>query len=200
MCTSRKIFTDILDRKPEENEPVDVYVTTPPCQDFSTAGRQTGKDGPCQTGRLIKKSMQHVRACKPRVVIFENAPALLTKKFRPVLAGILKAFQDIGYKTHHAKLDSRDYGLPQDRRRLIIVAIRADAVKHEFKWPVSQRPAPSVNTVLDAWKPTDRAGRFPTGKPQKDACIKAYKECHSELGCDPREFRSWWTLARRSSS
>ena len=180
-----KIFTDILERTAEQEEPVDLYVTTPPCQDFSTAGKQTGRDGPRQTGALIKKSLQYVRSHKPRVVIFENVPAMLYKKFKPVLAGILKAFHDLGYKTHHKALDSRHYGLPQDRRRLIIVAIRAKAIKHEFKWPVKQQPTPSVNEALDPWKPTDKAGRLPSGSRQQEACKRAYKECY-QRGHDAR--------------
>ena len=55
-----KIFTDILERTAEQEEPVDLYVTTPPCQDCSTAGKQTCKGGPRRTGTLIKKSPQRV--------------------------------------------------------------------------------------------------------------------------------------------
>ena len=180
----KNIFTNIMERTAEQEEPVDVYVTTPPCQDFSSAGKQTGKDGPRQTGALIKKSLQYVQAHRPRVVIFENVLAMLQNKFKPVLAGILKAFHDLGYKAHHKALNSRDYGLPQDRRRLIIVAIQANAIKHEFKWPV-QQPAPSVTKALDPWKPTDKAGRLPSAIRQKEACLTAYKECY-KCGHDPR--------------
>ena len=183
--TPTTIFTDILERTAEQEEPVDLYVTTPPCQDFSTAGKQTGRDGPRQTGALIKKSLQYVRSHKPRVVIFENVPALLHKKFKPELVGILKAFHDLGYKTHHKALDSRHYGLPQDRRRLIIVAITAKSIQHDFKWPIIQQPAPSVNEALDPWKPTDKAGRLPSGSRQQGACKKAYKECY-QCGRDAR--------------
>jgi DNA-cytosine methyltransferase len=181
----KNIFTDILERTAGQEEPVDLYVTTPPCQDFSSAGKQTGKDGPRHTGALIKKSLQYVRAHRPRVVIFENVLAMLQKKFKPVLAGILKAFHDLGYKVHHKALDSRDYGLPQDRRRLIIVAIQANAMKHEFKWPVIQQPAPSVTKALDPWKPTDKVGRLPSSIRHKEACLTAYKDCY-KCGHDAR--------------
>ena len=81
----KHIFTNILDRMADQEEPVDIYVTTPPCQDFSSAGKQTGKDGPHTTGALITKSMQYVRAHKPRIVIFENVLAMLHKKFHRLL-------------------------------------------------------------------------------------------------------------------
>jgi site-specific DNA-cytosine methylase len=176
-----KIFTNILERTADQEEPVDVYVTTPPCQDFSMAGKQAGKDGPRQTGALIKKSLQCVRTHKPRVVIFENVPAMLYAKF----TGIWKAFHDLGYKTHHKGLDSRDYGIPQDHRsKLVIVAIQANAIKHEFTWPVSQ-PPPSVTTALDPCTPTDKTGHLHSGSRHTEACTKAYKECY-HCGHDPR--------------
>jgi site-specific DNA-cytosine methylase len=181
----KTIFTDILERTAEQEEPVDLYVTTPPCQDFSMAGKQAGTDGPRKTGALIKKSMQYIQSHKPRVVIFENVLAMLHKKFKPVLLGIMTAFQSLGYKAHFKKLDSRDYGLPHDRRRLYIVGIRADVMKHEFTWPVRQQPTPSVNVVLDPWKPTDKAGRLPCLPRPKEACLTAYKECFKG-GRDPR--------------
>ena len=180
----KHMFKNILDRIADQEEPVDIYVTTPPCQDFSSAGKQTGKDGPRQTGALITKSMQYVRAHKPRIVIFENVLAMLRKKFNPIVAGILKALEGLGYQVHHNALDSRDYGLPQDRRRLIIVAIQANVIKHEFKWPARQA-APGVATFLDPLKPTDKAGRLPSATRQKDACLKVYKECYKR-GQDPR--------------
>ena len=166
----KQMFKNILDRIADQEEPVDIYVTTPPCQDFSSAGKQTGKDGPRQTGALITKSMQYVRAHKPRIVIFENVLAMLRKKFNPIVAGILKALKGLGYQVHHNALDSRDYGLPQDRRRLIIVAIQANVIKHEFKWPARQA-APGVATFLDPWKPTDKAGSLPYATRPPEGCV-----------------------------
>ena len=107
-----------------------------------------------------------------------------SKKFKPALDGILKAFHDLGYKTLHKALGSRHYGLPQDRRRLIIVAIRANAVEQKFKWP-EQQPAPSVHRALGPWKPTDKAGRLPSASRQQEACKRAYKECY-QCGLDAR--------------
>ena len=47
------VFSDILLRTPDQEAPVDLYITTPPCQDLSTAGKQLGTDGPRQIGALI---------------------------------------------------------------------------------------------------------------------------------------------------
>ena len=180
-----KLFTDITKRTPDEEEESDVYTWTPPCQDISQNGLRQGVNGPKQTGLLIKKSMQYIKAKKPRVTIFENVFTMTHKKLKPVLDGIIKALKNIGYTVNWNVLDSRDYGLPQDRRRVFVVAIRTDAIKHPFAWPQVTKPCPGVNTILDPWKPTDRAGRLPTVERQKVACTTAYKACF-DYGRDPR--------------
>ena len=180
-----KFFTDITTRNPDDDQYTDIYTWTPPCQDLSQNGPRHGLNGPKQTGMLIKKAMQYIKNKKPRVTIFENVFTLTHKKLKPVLDGIVKALTSIGYTVKYNVLDSRDYGLPQDRRRVFVVAIRTDAIKHEFNWPRATKPCPSINAVLDPWKPTDRAGRLPTIERQKDACKVAYKACF-DYGRDPR--------------
>ena len=71
----------------------DVYTWTPPCQDISQNGLRHGVNGPKQTGLLIKKSMQYIKAKKPRVTIFENVFTMTHKKLKPVLDGIVNAFK-----------------------------------------------------------------------------------------------------------
>ena len=180
-----KLFTDISKRTPGEEQDVDVYTFTPPCQDFSQNGLRRGVNGPKQTGALIKKAMQYIKNKTPRVTIFENVFAMTHKTLKPVLDGIVKALINMGYTVNYKVLDSRDYGLPQDRRRVFVVAIRTDAIKHAFNWPQATKPCPSINAILDPWKPTDKAGRLPTIERQMDLCKTAYKECF-DCGRDPR--------------
>ena len=178
-------FTDITKRNPDDDQYTDIYTWTPPCQDLSQNGHRHGLNGPKQTGMLIKKAMQYIKNKKPRVTIFENVFTMTHKRLKHVLDGIIKALQSIGYTVNYSVLDSRDYGLPQDRRRVFVVGILTNAIKHTFNWPQVTKPCPSINTVLDTWKPTDRAGRLPTVERQKDACKVAYKECF-DYGRDPR--------------
>lgn len=179
------IFPDILARSPEDAGYVDVYFWTPPCQDLSSSGTQAGLKGPRQTGMLIKKSMQYIKTQRPRLAIFENVPAILQSKFAHIPRGIREALASLGYKVFSSTLNSRDYGLPQDRRRVFIVAIKADAMKCDFKWPTVSQPAPSINTILDPWVPSDKAGRLPSRPAGADLCKAAYKQCYQH-GRDPR--------------
>ena len=134
---------------------------------------------------LVKKSLQYIEKHRPRLAIFENVPALLQSKFAHIPRGIRKALTLCGPKVFSSILNSRDYGLPQDRRRVFIVAIKADAMKCDFKWPTVSQPAPSINTILDPWVPSDKAGRLPSRPAGADLCKAAYKQCYQH-GRDPR--------------
>ena len=83
---------------------------------------------------------------------------MLYKKFKPVLDGILKACHGLDYKTLHNALGSRHDGLPQNRRKLMIVAIKANAINHEFKWLEQQRAA-SANQALGKGRDCTRRDR-----------------------------------------
>ena len=178
-----KIFTDIMSRTKEDEEPVDVYFWTPPCQDVSSSGKRTGLQGPRQTGKLIKKSMSYIKVNRPRLTIFENVPAIMNAKFKYIPIGIKKALESIGYEVHTSILNSRDYGSPQDRRRVFIVGFKEDALKHKFHWPKITQ-APSINSILDPWKPTDKACRLPGWENGQARCKDAFKTCYNN-GRDP---------------
>jgi DNA (cytosine-5)-methyltransferase 1 len=99
----------------------------PPCQGFSTAG-------PCriddERNHLVRTFLAAVRLTKPEVVIMENVPALMWRggAFLDELTG---ALADLGYTPDLALLHAEAYGVPQLRRRLIVMATRTG----EPKWP-----------------------------------------------------------------
>ena len=178
------MFHDITNVDPDTKGYVDVYVWTPPCQDFSMAGKRAGAAGPRQTGKLMAKSLGYIRAKKPRLAIFENVFSLTYVRFRIIMMCIVKHLKESGYVVHHKIVNSNTCGLPQDRRRLFITAIRKDSIKQAFVWPKVCK-APSLNSILDQRLPTDVAGRLPAIQSQKVRCLKAFKECHQN-GIDPR--------------
>ena len=177
------LHPNILDRSDEVA--VDLYVWTPPCQDFSSAGKRAGVTGKRQVGNLISASLKYIKNKSPRVTVFENVPTLLSKKFVHVAKGIVRCQQQLGYKVHTAELNSKHYSLPQDRRRVFIVGIRSDSVKHKFHFPARSAPV-KVASILDPLAPTDKPGRLPDNKRGKQRCLAAYKHVFLEKGVDPR--------------
>ena len=91
---------------------------------------------------------QYIKSKKPRVTIFENVFTMTRAKFRPALNGIVTAQADIGYIVRWKVLDSRDYGLPRDRRQAFAVAIRTDAIKRPSGWPHVSKPRPGIKAIL----------------------------------------------------
>ena len=128
-----KIFHDICARKPDEEEYVDLYITTPPCQAFSPAGRQLGIQD--ARGQLLKHSLQYVQRKRPRVVLFENVPSIVSKKFKHIAKGIWFALEKLGHKCHGKILNSKNFKLSQKRRRFFLVAIRQDSCRRSLSGP-----------------------------------------------------------------
>jgi len=181
----KKVYHDILLRKKAEYNYVDVYVTTPPCQDLSQNGSGAGPDGPKRTGKLIAKSLDYIKAKLPRLVILENVPTLSYKKYSKLRGGIIKFLEAQNYKVFKSILNSAKYGIPQERKRFFMVAIRRDSYKYSFKWPKINAKVPSVATILDKELPTDKAGRLPATARGAELCKRAYKKA-VDVGVDPR--------------
>lgn len=115
----------------------DVLVGGPPCQPFSSAGKQRGLSDP--RGQLFLEFVRLADELRPRFILFENVRGLLTARTpdgRPggVLELVQRSFEDIGYACRIAVLNAADYGAPQRRVRLFIFATR-DRVLPEFPTP-----------------------------------------------------------------
>lgn len=105
---------------------VDVLTAGFPCQDLSQVGRTTGIHG-ARSG-LVKElfrllSPKHAR---PRYVVLENVPFMLRLKKGHAMSVITAALESRGYAWAYRTVDARSFGLPQRRRRVIIVASRQD--------------------------------------------------------------------------
>ena len=174
------IYADIRVRK--EEPACDLYVTTPPCQSWSTAGRKQGLSDP--RGSILKHSLLYIKRRRPRLVVMENVRGMAFKKHRPVLKAICQAFADLGYKAHAKILDSQE---PQRRRRLFLVAIRKDSLRKAFLWPQPTGEC-SLEEVLGRDPPTarDKPGLVPANTRMAKLCKDAYSKAWNLHGVDPR--------------
>lgn len=115
---------------------LDVLIGGPPCQGFSTAGKWLKRD---ERNDLVFAFVAAAERLRPRRVVMENVAALLWKRGRPFLESIRKRLHDDGYQTTVALLHAETFGLPQLRRRLILLASRDG----DLLWP---RPTHAVST------------------------------------------------------
>lgn len=154
-----QFHSDIAQRTEAEEQNVDAYIWGAPCPSWSSAGQQRGLDDP--RGRLIAIPLQYISRKRPRLTIMENVKGMTTKRFRPVLRGICETLQRNGYNVNARVLNSKSYGVAQDRDRVYVVAIRADSQVTPFKWPEpTSGTMPSLETILDV-VPSDVPGRLP---------------------------------------
>ena len=177
------VFGDVLERKPEQEENVDLYVSTPPCQSFAAGGKGKGINDP--RGKLVAVPAQFCQRNRPRAVVLEETVAFTFRKYGKVRNGLLRAFKSIGYEVHHTVLAALHFKAPQKRRRFIMVAIRKDSRVGKFEWPSPQGSA-KLGEILDPKKSKDVPGMLPKLPRARRLVQQAYKAVWSK-GVDPRK-------------
>jgi len=154
---------DVYDRKIPEH-PLDIYVTTPPCQGFSIAGKREGSI-------LFYNSHEFIQKNNPRYFIFENVKGLLShdkpknskekygrtfNTWITLLGGksvngnpIMFPHKDsIPYHIYFKVINATEHNIPQNRERVFIVGIRDD-VDNDFRWPKSVPLTKRLKDVLE---------------------------------------------------
>lgn len=136
----------------------DVVIGGFPCQGFSLAGPRKIDD---KRNILYKFFVNVVEAKKPKAFVAENVKGILTLGGGEIIKAIIADFASRGYKVKAKLLNASDYGVPQDRLRVILVGIRNDIQKEwmypePFKYKVTLRdaignmPEPKPSEVCDA--------------------------------------------------
>lgn len=155
---------------------IDIVSAGAPCQPFSIGGRLRGEDDP---RNMFPEVVRAVRELRPRSFLFENVRGLLFPRALPYFEYILAQLRnpsrvrraDEDWKAHKAALDripadeheyvvdwkilnAADFGVPQNRPRLVVVGVRAD-IQRTFLWPdATHSKVALVNALLgdDYWE------------------------------------------------
>lgn len=112
-----------------------------PCQDISVAGKQRGftdENGNRTRSGLFFEALRVIKDLQPKYAIAENVKALTSKKFTEEFRTVLTELGAAGYNNYYAVLNSRDFGIPQQRERVFIISIRKDADAGGFAFPQSR--------------------------------------------------------------
>ena len=143
-------------RKLVGDNTLDAIIGGPPCQAYSIAGRIRDPHGMRDDYRnfLFESYIRVLDAFRPKYFIFENVVGLLSAKptGEPITQIIYKAFQDVGYHItsdlRRAVFDVADFGIPQHRKRVIILGIRNDFFPDELQYQMA------FNTFYDSIMPS----------------------------------------------
>ena len=109
---------------------VDFLVGGAPCQAFSMVGKRLGFDD--ARGTLFYEFARIIRETEPKLFLFENVKGLLNHDNGRTWCIIHDIFKELGYDIHFRVLNSKDYGIPQNRERLYCLGFKS---KTEFKFP-----------------------------------------------------------------
>lgn len=137
------ICQDIREYEPKLDLKIDFIIGGPPCQSFSKAGiRLAGSRGTKDSrGTLFEEYVRLLKRLQPKGFLFENVSGIVSSEKGKAMKKIVRAFQELGYKLNYRLLDAADYGVPQNRERLILVGHK----NSNFKFP---SPMHGVDSLL----------------------------------------------------
>jgi len=114
---------------------VDLFTYSSPCTDISQSGKQMGlKEGSGTRSALLWYVTDAIETLKPKYLLQENVAALVSKKFMPDFQKWLAKLENMGYVNRWARLNAKDYGVPQNRDRVFCLSMRRD-VAFDYQFP-----------------------------------------------------------------
>ena len=116
---------------------VDLLVGGSPCQSFSLVGKRAGLND--TRGTLFYHFARVVDECRPKIFIYENVRGLMNHDGGRTWRVVKDVFNSLGYSIHDSLLNSRDFGIPQNRERVFVVGFRNPRTKFAFPTPIKLR-------------------------------------------------------------
>lgn len=131
-----------------ENVPdFDLFTYSFPCTDISSAGQQKGlEEGSGTRSGLLWECKKAIELKRPKYLLMENVKALTRKKFLPYLHKWHSFLTEMGYTNFTQILNSKNFGVPQNRERVFMVSILGDAW---FDFPKPFQSAKKLKDLLD---------------------------------------------------
>nr|MCR5147150.1 DNA (cytosine-5-)-methyltransferase [Clostridia bacterium] len=176
-------YGDITQIDPSKLPDFDMFTGGFPCQPFSTAGMQQGENDQYGRGTLFHHIMRICSVKKPKYILLENVKGFLNKKFESTRKLMEQMFRDAGYVANpddlnespirFAVLNSKDYGIPQNRERVWMFA-RLGGLPKNF----SMKPEPTPND-LRLGDFLDPLGFVPKEMYLSDSQIEHLREKHN---------------------
>ena len=123
---------------------IDLIIGGPPCQAYSTVGKRLADD---PRGKLFQEYYRILKELNPKVFLFENVVGLLSMQKGELLKTIIYLFESLDYKVKYSVINTADYGVPQTRKRVIIVGTKFNK---DFEYP---KPTHSKDESLLNLKP-----------------------------------------------
>jgi DNA (cytosine-5)-methyltransferase 1 len=139
----------------------------PPCQSWSEAGALRGIQD--ERGKLFFEFMRVLRDKKPLFFLAENVSGMLAQRHEAAFRSILRQFRSAGYRVSWQLLNAKDFGVPQDRQRVVFVGYRKD-MGIDFAFPGTSSLPPTLKDAI--WDLRNSAQPARTGNKTHGAALK----------------------------
>lgn len=143
--TAKVICKDVAKVDVADIPDADIMLGGFPCQGFSLSGPRKIDDS---RNVLYKHYVRIVKAKKPLIFVGENVKGLLTMGGGTIIEAIIEEFSQCGYNVFYKLLNARDYAVPEDRERVIIVGFRKDLNISQFEFPMPRNYRVTMREAL----------------------------------------------------
>lgn len=126
---------------------VDVLIGGSPCQPFSIAGLRGGTDD--DRGGLIYEYIRVVDEVKAPVIVYENVKGIMSIGNGRTIKQFIEALREIGYYCHYEILNTKDYGVPQNRERIFLVGFLDHEAYYRFAFAPKTKLEKRLKDVLE---------------------------------------------------
>jgi DNA (cytosine-5)-methyltransferase 1 len=138
-------YTDLTSRDHSKLPDIDLYVCGFPCQSFSGLGKKQGLEDP--RGNIMFHCISVIKIKQPKFFILENVKGFMTNDSGNTMKVLVKSLEEAGYTVHHKLLNTKDFGLPQNRPRVYFVGIRND-LDIQFEFPREVMAMQTIDSLL----------------------------------------------------
>ena len=132
------------EQEAQDYQDIDLVAGGVPCPPFSVAGKQLGRE---DERDLFPAALKVISKTNPKAVMLENVSGLLEPKFDGYRSELDQELASLGYKTFWKLHNASNYGVPQLRPRVVLVALKSQYAKF-FSWPDQAIEPPTVGDAL----------------------------------------------------
>ncbi|RBQ30655.1 hypothetical protein CRU92_10805 [Arcobacter sp. FW59] len=144
----KTFYKDIRDLKATKYvDQIDLFVWGSPCQDLSMAGKRKGFNG--DKSSLFREGARVQAEMKPKIFIFENVKGLLSSNSGADYKEVCNTFRNQGYHIVTLQMNTKDYGIPQNRERIFIVGFLDVNKYHNYKEPKPFKLEKRLKDILE---------------------------------------------------
>ncbi|MGL5122806.1 MAG: DNA cytosine methyltransferase [Fusobacteriaceae bacterium] len=152
---------------------IEIIIGGPPCQAYSLVGRARSKEKMENDERnyLYKQYLKFIKKYNPNIFLFENVRGLLTAQNSQLLPKIIEEMNELGYTVEKNLLDAKNFGVPQSRKRLIIIGWKKEL---NFNYPKFEKINNNI-TINSLFE------NLPSLKPGESILFKHLKKANETL-------------------